>query len=66
VEEVKMKMAKDPICGMSVDEKTAKYKSEHMGKTYYFCSQMCKATFDKNPMKYVGEQGGYTGHHSCC
>jgi Cu+-exporting ATPase len=47
-------MAKDPICGMNVNEKTAKYKSEHKGKTYYFCSQMCKSTFDKNPMKYTG------------
>jgi len=61
-------MAKDLICGMNVDEKTAKYKSEHMGKTYYFCSQMCKATFDKNPMKYAsgGEHGGHVGYHSCC
>jgi len=63
-------MAKDPICGMNVDEKTAKYKSEHMGKTYYFCSQMCKTSFDKNPMKYVGS-GGHSEHsmhsgHSCC
>jgi YHS domain-containing protein len=47
-------MVKDPICGMNVDEKTAKFKSEHMGKIYYFCSQMCKTTFDKNPMKYTG------------
>jgi len=47
-------MAKDPICDMNVDEKTAKFKSEHMGKTYYFCSQMCKTTFDKNPTKYAG------------
>ena len=48
-----VKMVKDPVCGMSVDEKTAKFKSEHMGKTCYFCSQSDKATFDKNPMKYV-------------
>lgn len=50
-------MAKDPVCGMNVDEKTAKYKSEHLGKTYYFCSQMCKTTFDKNPAKYAGGSG---------
>jgi YHS domain-containing protein len=59
-------MAKDPVCGMNMDEKKAKFKSEHMGKTYYFCSQMCKTTFDKNPMKYTSEQSGHTGHHSCC
>jgi YHS domain-containing protein len=59
-------MAKDPVCGMNVDEKSAKFKSEHMGKTYYFCSQMCKTTFDKNPMKYASEHAGHMGHHSCC
>jgi YHS domain-containing protein len=47
-------MAKDLVCGMNVNEKTAKFKSEHLGKKYYFCSQVCKATFDKNPAKYVG------------
>ena len=26
-------MAKDPVCGMMVDEKTAKSKSQHRGKT---------------------------------
>jgi len=63
-------MAKDLICGMTVDEKNAKFKSEHMGKTYYFCSQMCKTTFDKNPSKYAGGSGGHSGHSkqsgSCC
>jgi len=49
----KKKMAKDPICGMNVDEKTAKFKSDYKGKTYYFCSKMCKTTFDKNPAKYA-------------
>ena len=46
-------MAIDPICKMEVDEKTAKYKTEHMGKTYYFCAPGCKVTFEKNPMKYM-------------
>jgi YHS domain-containing protein len=49
---VKNGMAKDPICGMTLDEKTAKYKSEYMGKTFYFCNASCKTTFDKNPAKY--------------
>ncbi len=46
-------MAKDPVCRMKVDEKTAKHKTEHMGKTYYFCSAACKEAFEKNPHKYV-------------
>ncbi len=46
-------MAKDPVCGMKVDEKKAKFKSSHGGKTYYFCASGCKTAFDKNPSKYV-------------
>ncbi len=49
-------MAKDPVCGMDVDEKTAPAKSEYNGKTYYFCAPGCKREFDKNPEKYVGLQ----------
>jgi YHS domain-containing protein len=45
-------MAKDPICNMNVDEKTAKYISEVNGQKVYFCRTACKETFDKNPSKY--------------
>ena len=56
-------MTTDPVCGMTVDEKTAQFTSEHMGKTYYFCSQSCKTVFDKNPMRFMNESD-HT-HHSC-
>ena len=46
-------MAKDPVCGMTVDEKKAAATSSYQGKTYYFCSAGCKATFDKAPVTYV-------------
>jgi YHS domain-containing protein len=46
-------MAKDPICGMMVDEKTAKWTSVHDGKTYFFCNERCKTTFDKNPGRFA-------------
>jgi YHS domain-containing protein len=46
-------MAKDPVCGMSVDEKKAAGSSTYTAKTYYFCSASCKTDFDKNPSKYV-------------
>jgi Cu+-exporting ATPase len=39
-------MAKDPICGMYVDETTATLKSVRNGTTYYFCSAGCKEQFD--------------------
>jgi len=46
-------VAKDPVCGMIVDEKRTKYKSDYKGKTYYFCSTACKSAFEKNPGNYV-------------
>jgi len=45
-------MAIDPICRMTVDERTAKFKSEYKGKTYYFCAPGCKKKFDADPEKY--------------
>jgi YHS domain-containing protein len=52
-------MAKDPICGMNVDEKTVEFKSEYKGKTFYFCNQSCKVTFDKNPTRYVSGRSSH-------
>jgi len=46
-------MAKDPVCGMQVDEKQAAGKSEYEGKTYYFCSSGCKQRFDQEPDRYA-------------
>jgi len=40
-------MARDVICGMYVDEKSAEYKAERRGKTYYFCSEECYNEFLK-------------------
>ncbi len=57
-------MAKDPVCGMMVDEKKAKFKSDYNGKTYYFCAASCKTVFDKNPTKF-NSASGTPGAHSC-
>jgi len=51
-------MAIDPVCHMEVDENTAQWKSEYLGKTYYFCAPGCKASFDKDPGKYVRQASG--------
>jgi YHS domain-containing protein len=55
-------MAKDPVCGMDVDPKTAAGKSDYQGQTYYFCSPGCKKSFDKEPQKYVQSQGHGSEH----
>jgi YHS domain-containing protein len=56
-------MAKDPVCGMTVDEKKAAGTSEYKGETYYFCSPGCKVAFDKDPEKYLTSQGEHHGMH---
>jgi len=48
---------KDPVCGMSVDPHSAEHRSEHGGKTWYFCSSRCQSKFDEDPEHYLsGEQ----------
>lgn len=46
-------MAIDPVCKMDVDEKTAQWKSEYEGRTYYFCAHGCKIKFDEDPGKFL-------------
>lgn len=43
----------DPVCGMEIEPQSAFATREHMGQTYYFCSQSCLDQFDKDPHKYV-------------
>jgi Cu+-exporting ATPase len=54
-------MAIDPVCGMEVDEKTAKDRSTYQGTTFYFCSTDCREEFDEAPEEYVGEGDLRTG-----
>ena len=53
---------KDPVCGMDVDPAKAAGKSEHNGKTYYFCSLQCKKTFDKDPQAVLAKGTVAEGH----
>jgi len=56
-------MAKDPVCGMEVDPKTAAAKSEYKGQTYYFCAPGCKVAFEEDPQKYLKTTTGEQKHH---
>jgi len=61
-------MAKDPVCGMQIDEHKAAVKAEHQGVTYYFCSSGCHQKFVADPAKYAkpagAPRGGGHGHGS--
>ncbi len=45
--------ARDPVCGMTVDPRTAKFSAVHGGQTYYFCSAGCQAKFQAEPERYL-------------
>ena len=46
-------MEKDVVCGMQVEPAQAAGSSQFKGKTYYFCSDGCKAKFEANPSQFV-------------
>jgi len=44
---------RDYVCGTLLDEKTAKFRINFEGETYYFCSASCKKKFKRHPKKFV-------------
>jgi P-type Cu+ transporter len=50
---------------MDVKPEDAAGKTEHEGQTYYFCSRGCKASFEKEPDKYLREAMPVHSH-ACC
>ena len=55
-------MARDPLCGMEVDQSKTPYKIAYKGAIYYFCSNQCKEKFGKNP-EYHLKHGLVEMHH---
>jgi Cu+-exporting ATPase len=51
--EASVHLAKDPVCGMTVDPATARHRADHGGETYYFCSSGCRAKFVSDPATYL-------------
>jgi YHS domain-containing protein len=43
----------DPVCEMKVDPQNPPFKILYQGKSYYFCSEVCKHLFERMPEKYV-------------
>jgi xanthine dehydrogenase accessory factor len=50
--------SKDPICGMTVEIATARYRSDWAGRAVYFCCLRCKETFDADPSRYASALAG--------
>ena len=45
----------DPVCGLEVNPREARFTSTYKGQTYYFTDPDCKRMFDEDPEAYVGE-----------
>ena len=43
----------DPVCGMTVDPRSAKHRAEHEGETYLFCGAGCLEKFKAEPARYI-------------
>lgn len=57
-------MTQDPVCGMEIKDISKAEKTDYKGKTYYFCSTLCKIQFEQDPAKYVEkEDDEHMGHH---
>jgi protein SCO1/2 len=49
--------ALDPVCGMRIKRlRAAAHAADDDGKTYYFCSELCRDRFVKDPSKYVSPE----------
>jgi len=46
-------LAKDPVCGMTVNPATAKHSRVHDGRSFYFCCAGCAEKFSAGPAKYL-------------
>jgi Cu+-exporting ATPase len=55
---------RDPVCGMMVDEKTARYRTLHQGRRFYFCGARCREKFEAEPARYLiaSDQHGAPNH----
>jgi Cu+-exporting ATPase len=50
--------ATDPVCGMTVDPKSATAHAAFEGQTYYFCCEHCRDAFVREPQRYLRGKHG--------
>ena len=46
--------ARDPVCGMTVDPRSARHVAEHGGERFHFCCAGCRSKFLADPERYLG------------
>ena len=48
-------LAKDPVCGMSIDPDLTAHHAAHDGQDYHFCSVGCRTKFVAESQKYLAD-----------
>jgi len=46
---------KDSVCNMILSKLTAVASTDYDGKTYYFCAEICRKEFERDPERHVGK-----------
>lgn len=59
-----LQKVKDPICGMTVDPRTATLRILYEEKYYYFCSENCRSKFKTQLEQSTVQKSG--GGCKCC
>ena len=44
---------RDPVCGMTLESYDVAFSRAYGGRTYHFCSPVCRERFDHDPGRYV-------------
>jgi len=58
-------MEHDPVCGMEIMEIIKAEATVYKGRTYYFCTPLCKIQFEQDPEKYIkNNEDDHTHHHN--
>ena len=53
----------DPVCGMKVDKRAAKFTLHHQATDYYFCCRSCQDKFAADPERYLKAGGAREAKH---
>lgn len=46
----------DPVCNMDLESQHGKFMYDFEDVTYYFCSELCKEEFARQPGKYAKKE----------
>ena len=55
--EEKLVCTVDPVCNLDLEAQHGKFMYEFEDMTYYFCSELCRDEFARQPEKFAKKKG---------